>query len=112
DGTRPRKSALGKTALGTAESRQHDEVVAVNDLVRDALGEITRAPARDRAQGVPGHPREALRERAPVFADDLDGVVGFEPTVDVAHTGREQRTAVAGQRPASAVVDDHAAGGA
>jgi len=33
--------------------------------------------------------------------DDLDRVVGFEPAVDVAHTGREERTPVAHQRPLS-----------
>src|SRR5207342_2546513 len=104
------RAPRGKTRSMTAQSREDDKVVAMDDLVRDALGKVARSAPRDRAQGVPGHACEALGERSPVLADDFDGVVGFEPAVDVTNTGREQRATVVRQRPTSAVVDDHPPG--
>src|SRR4029450_13136648 len=104
------RAPWGKRPSGQPELRENDEVVAMDDLVRDALGEVTGSTPRDRAQSVAGHARQTLGERPPVLADHLDGVVGVEPAVDVANTGREQRAAVARQRPTRAVVDCHPAG--
>ena len=68
----------------------------MDDLVRRCPrgGRAVRRPATARSAS-PTRRDQALGERSPVLADDLDRVVGLELALDAADAGGEQRPAVA-----------------
>ena len=100
----PRRRA-GRDQVG-----QHDEVVAVDDLVGQPSGSsAVRRPATARSAAA-RVADQALGERRAGLVDDLDRVVGVERALDAAHPGRRAATGRRShERPAGAVVDDDAA---
>ena len=104
---------LRQHALSSAASLgQDDEVVAVDDLVGHALGEVGGAAAGHLAQAGRAEADEALGEHLAVEAGDLHRVVDLEAALDLADPRGEQRHAPLEQRPAGPVVDHDRAVGA
>ena len=91
---------------------QHDEVVAVDDLVGHARREVAGVAAGDLAQhgGLDEH--HAPGERDAVGADDVDRVALAEASGDVDDAGRQQARLALDERPPGAVVDGDRAGDA
>src|SRR5687767_9583864 len=81
-----------------AELRQDDEVVAVNDFVGGAVGEVGGAAAGEAGQRRRPDPDEALGEHDAVGAGELDGVVGGETTVDPDDARWQERHVALAQR--------------
>ena len=84
-----------------ASRRQHDEVVAVDDFVREAVGEVGGAAARDASSERPTCSGTGpWRTPRPCSSTISTGGVGVEVAFDAAHARRQQRLAAA--RPARA----------
>jgi len=73
-------------------SDEQYEVVAVDDLVREIVGQLLAAAADPFVAPAGRVPDEALGEDLTVGTDDLDRVVRIEPPVDGDDAGRQQRT--------------------
>src|SRR5690606_34006088 len=87
-------------------SGQHDEVVAVDDLVGVPVGEVAGAATGDGPQLGGAEAHEPLGEDPAVGSGDLDGRVDVEATLDRGDPGGQERHVALEQGAAGAVVDD------